>query len=300
MNVNNIILGDSIEELKKIPDESVDMCFADPPFNIGKKYGNHNDRMSDAEYLEWSGTWLKELVRITKNTGSIFIHNIPKWLISTGNLLTEFGAVFKHWIAWDAQGWPTGRALMPSHYGILYYVKSDNYKFYDVRGYHRRCRNCNIMFKNHGGKKKNLHPFGIVLSDVWTDIFRTRHKVRRDEHPCQLPVHLIERLVLMCTDEGDVVCDPFMGTGTTAIASKKMGRNYLGIDNDEQYVNIANSKLKIIKPFKLNNSYVSIFLNELITIRDIDWDDIKNEFYIPKYPEEEAIKFGKVGMLFDD
>jgi site-specific DNA-methyltransferase (adenine-specific) len=86
-----------------------------------------------------------------------------------------------------------------------------------------------------------MHQFGPLVSDVWTDIHRIRHKKRRDEHPCQLPIHLLERLLLMSTDEEDIVLDPFVGTGTTAIAAKKLGRKFIGIDID---TNMLKSRIK--------------------------------------------------------
>ena len=132
--------------------------------------------------------------------------------------------------------------------------------------------------KDYGGKKAQVHPFGMLVSDVWTDIHRIRHKKRRDEHPCQLPVHLLERLILMVTDEGDFVFDPFMGTGTTAVAAKKMGRNYVGVDMDKEYVKIAEKNTKECSVVKVNNRYVSLYLNQIRTMRDIDFEDIwKNQ-----------------------
>jgi site-specific DNA-methyltransferase (adenine-specific) len=225
------------------------------------------------------------MVRITKPTGSIFVHNIPKWLIYFGSYLNEI-AIFRHWIAWDAMGTPLGKTLLPNHYGILYYVKSDKFKFYDIRMLHKRCRHCRYILQDYGGKKAQMHPFGPLVSDVWTDIHRIRHKIRRDEHPCQLPVHLLERLLLMSSDEGDIVLDPFVGTGTTAIAAKKLGRRFIGIDIDYKYVEITNRKLDITEPTVINGCYVSIFLDNVITIRDKDWNKIRGAFFIPQDPLE--------------
>lgn len=131
-----------------------------------------------------------------------------------------------------------------------------------------------------------MHQFGPIISDVWTDIHRIRHKTRRDEHPCQLPLHLLERLLLMSTDEGDIVLDPFIGTGTTAVAAKKLGRRFIGIDIDPKYVQIANKKLSHVEPTTINDCYVSIFLDKVITIRAKDWDRIKSAFLIPESPLE--------------
>jgi len=281
--INKIIQGDCLEVMKRIPDNSVDVTFADPPFNLKKKYNSYYDRHDIEKYLSWCKEWLNEMVRITKPTGSIFVHNIPKWLIPFGSHLNEI-ATFRHWIAWDAMGSPLGKTLLANHYGILYFVKSEKYKFYDIRMLHKRCRVCGYILKDYGGKKDQMHQFGPIVSDVWTDIHRIRHKTRRDEHPCQLPLHLLERLLLMSTDEGDIVLDPFIGTGTTAVAAKKLGRKFIGVDIDPKYVEITTQKLEDVKPTIINNCYVSIFLDKVITIRDKDWGKIKEAFYVPETP----------------
>ena len=283
--INNIVQGDSIEVMKKIPDNSVDVTFADPPFNLKKKYNSYHDKQAVEEYLSWCKQWLHEMVRITKPTGSIFVHNIPKWLIYFGSYLNEV-AIFRHWISWNAMGSPLGKTLLPNHYGILYYVKSKDFKFYDIRMMHKRCRKCHYILQDYGGKKNQLHQFGPLISDVWTDIHRIRHKKRRDEHPCQLPIHLLERLLLMTTDEGDIVLDPFIGTGTTAIAAKRLGRKFIGIDIDSKYVVITKKKLELEEPTMINEYYVSSFLDKLVTIRNKDWDKIKEAFVIPQNPLE--------------
>lgn len=283
--INNIILGDCLEVMGRIPAESIDITFADPPFNLKKGYNNYNDKKSTDEYLLWCQEWLKEMVRITKPTGSIFVHNIPKWLIYFASYLNEI-AIFRHWIAWDAMGVPLGKTLLPNHYGILYYVKSKEYKFYDIRGFHKRCRVCDYILKDYGGKKDQMHEFGPIVPDVWTDIHRIRHRKRRDEHPCQLPVHLLERLILMSTDAGDIVLDPFVGTGTTAIAAKRLGRRFIGIDIDPKYVNMTKAKLKEVSSTILDGYYVSMFLDRVVTVRDKDWNRVKKYFKIPDSPLE--------------
>ena len=222
------------------------------------------------------------MVRITKPTGSIFVHNIPKWLTYYAGFLNEV-AHFKHWIAWDAPTAPMGKSLQPSHYGILYYVKDlKKAKFYEIRYPHKRCRKCNYLLKDYGGKKASLHPFGPLVSDVWTDIHRIKHNKYRDEHPCQLPIHLLERIILMSTDENDIVLDPFVGTGTSVIAAKRLGRQFIGIDIDEKHVNITRNKLSKETPnSKIGNVWVSFYLDEIVTIRDKDWEKIKLYFTIP-------------------
>ena len=281
--INKIIKGDCLELLKKIPDNSIDMTFADPPFNLKKKYNGYKDSLEFKEYIKWCDEWIREMVRITKPTGSIFVHNIPKWLSYYVKLLNEHVS-FKHWIAWYAPTSPMGKSLQPAHYGILFYVKdSKKTKIYEIRMPHERERKSDYLRKDYGGKKAGLHPFGPLVSDVWADIHRIKHNKYRDEHPCQLPVPLLERLILMTTDEGDIVLDPVVGTGTTAVAAKKLGRKYIGFDLDEEYKRISENNLKKIQSdSKIGRSWVSFHLGEVRTIRDKDWENLSGHFEIPK------------------
>lgn len=303
--INKVIQGDAIEIMRQIPDNSVDMTFADPPFNLGKKYNSYYDKKDVDEYMEWCKLWLKEMIRITKPTGSIFVHNIPGWLTYFASYLNET-AHFRHWIAWNAMGAPLGKTLLPNHYGILWYTKQPKgFKFYDIRGAHSRCRKCGVILQDYGGKKNQMHPYGPLISDVWTDIHRIRHKKRRDEHPCQLPIPLLERLILMTTDEGDIVLDPFVGTGTTAISAKRLGRKYIAIDIDPKYGEMTEKKLESAQPTKINGCYVSIYLGRIVTFRDKDWEKIRKAFIIPSDPKEvekKEIKLKKhpeIPLLFE-
>lgn len=294
--INKIIHGDCLEIIQKIPDESVDITFADPPFNLNKKYNGYKDNKNDEVYLNWCKQWIFEMVRITKPTGSIFVHNIPKWLTYYATFLNEI-AYFKHWIAWDAPSGPMGKSLQPSHYGILYYVKNLNEnKFYEIRYPHKRCRKCGYLLKDYGGKKDSLHPFGPLVSDSWTDIHRIKHDKYRDEHPCQLPIHLLERLILMSTDENDIVLDPFVGTGTSVIASKRLGRRFVGIDIEGEYVNITQDKLaKEHADSKIGKTWVSFYLGGTVTIRDIDWNNLAKYFSLPANVRD--IDFKKIALF---
>jgi len=285
--VNRITQGDCLALLKQVPDNSVDITFADPPFNLKKKYNSTNDSLALQEYLDWCEQWINEMVRVTKPTGSIFVHNIPKWLTFYTTILNQV-ATFKHWISWDAPTSPMGKSLQPAHYGILFYAKETKQnKFYEIRYPHKRCRKCGYLYKDYGGKKGLLHPFGPLLSDVWTDIHRIKHNKYRDDHPCQLPIHLLERVILMSTDEGDIVLDPFAGTGTTALAAKRLGRKYIGFELDEEYVQISEGKLRQEEPIsKIGNIWVSFFLDAIVTLRDDDWKELSQHYIIPDSIED--------------
>ena len=256
--------------LKTIPDDCIDVCFADPPFNLENKYTAYKDQKLGGEYIRWCEEWINELVRITKSTGSIFVHNIPKWLTYYADILNP-SAHFRYWIAWDAMSNPLGKTLLPSHYGILFYSKKPkDYKFYEIRSPHKRCRKCREPAKDYGGKKDQMHPFGALVGDVWSDIHRIRHNSRRDRHPCQLPLPLLERIILMSSDPSDIILDPFMGTGTTAVAAKTLGRRFIGIEIDLDYVKIAREKVMNVEESKYEGFYASFYLRKLISIRNID------------------------------
>jgi len=174
-------------------------------------------------------------------------------------------------------------------------------KLYEIRYPHKRCRKCNYLLKDYGGKKAGLHPFGPLVSDVWTDIHRIKHNKYRDEHPCQLPIQLLERIILTSTDENDIVLDPFVGTGTTVIAAKRLGRRFIGIDIDEKYVNITKDKLsKESSDSKIGDVWVGFYLDEIVTIRDRDWAKLAPYFSIPeniKNIDFTKIKLNKQGKL---
>lgn len=281
--LNKITNGDCLELFKKIPDDSVDVTFADPPFNLKKKYNSTKDSLKLKEYLDWCEKWITEMVRVTKPTGAIFVHNIPKWLTYYSAYLNKI-ADFKHWISWDAPTAPMEKSLQPNHYGILFYAKNiKENKFYELRYPHKRCRKCGYLHKDYGGKKGLLHPFGSLVSDVWTDIHRVKHNKYRDEHPCQLPIHLLERIVLMSSDENEIALDPFSGTGTTALAAKRLGRNFIGFEFDKTYAEIAENKVAQEEAnSKIGDVWLSFHLNEAVTIRNEDWEKLSENYLIPE------------------
>lgn len=101
---------DCVELMRSMPDESVGMVFADPPFNLNKKYASYKDNIPFAQYMAWTGEWLEEACRILKPDGSLFVYNIPKLLTYTAAMLNDL-AEFRHWIAWNSNGQPLGKTM---------------------------------------------------------------------------------------------------------------------------------------------------------------------------------------------
>src|SRR5581483_6254788 len=192
MKLNTLALGDCLEKLKEVPAKSFQMTFADPPFNLDKKYTDSaRDHKEQSEYLRWCSEWLQEMVRVTKDDGTIFVHHVPRFLMYFAATLDDI-AEFKHWIAWDAPSGPMGKSLQPNHYGILYYGKNDKPKFFQLRHAHKHCIHCGKICKDWGGKKHRIPVFGSLTSDCWTDIHRIKHGQHEAlDHPCILPVHLM-------------------------------------------------------------------------------------------------------------
>lgn len=269
--VGKVHSEDCIKLMQAMRAKSVQMVFADTPFNLNKKYNSYKDNLDLSEYMVWTERWISECCRVLKDDGSMFIYNIPRLLVHTAPLLND-RLEFRHWIAWNSNGKPLGNTMQPAHYGILFYTKMRKSKFYDVRAPHVKCRKCKAHIKDYGGKEHLRHPFGYQISDVWNDIHRSRHNCRRIEnHPCQLPVHLIERMILMTTDENDIILDTFSGGGSAAVAAKQMGRRYIGCDIDKGYSKAANKKYKNAELSRdPNGAFVSRHLGGIVSMRNVD------------------------------
>jgi len=213
-----------------IRSESVDLVFADPPFNLGKDYGTSRfrDARPDYHYLEWSKAWLTECVRVLKPGGSLFVYNIPKWLIPIGAYLNEV-LEFRHWIAITMKNnYPRGNRLYPAHYGLLYYVKGKTFKFNRLRVPVPKCRHCGKDLRDYGGHRDKLNPAGLNLTDFWDDTSPVRHSKFKKRVSNELKPIIPRRAILIASNEGDITLDPFGGGGSTFEEAEKHGRLWIG------------------------------------------------------------------------
>jgi DNA modification methylase len=241
--VDVVHCGDALEILRSYPDGCVDLAFADPPYNLNKLYSAYQDGRSEERYVEWCNAWLAEYARVLKPTGSLYVLNLPRWTMYHAEFLNQH-LCFRSWIVWDALSEPRGK-LMPAHYGLLFYTKQptgftvndDALSSIDSRRYCLRA-SCIRKRKSLGADEKE------PLTDIWWDIHRIRHKRDRDYHPCQLPDALMERIIRLSTNEGDVVLDALCGAGTTPLAARRLNRRYVAIDLDPNYVAITRDKLR--------------------------------------------------------
>lgn len=223
--------GDCIDLMANLDEGCVDSIFADPPFNLDKDYGQGvNDNLPEDEYLAWTKMWLSEAIRVLKPGGSIFIYNIPKWLIPTGNMLdAEFGMTFRHWIALTMKNtYPRGRSLYPAHYGILYYTKGEPSTVNKLRVPIPTCRHCGRELKDYGGHRNKLNPRGLNLTDFWEDTSPVRHRKFKKRPANELKPMIPERCILLSTNPGDLVLDPFGGGGSTYEVAEMRHRRWVG------------------------------------------------------------------------
>jgi site-specific DNA-methyltransferase (adenine-specific) len=234
--------SDALAMLRRLPDGCVDMAFADPPYNLDKAYRAYTDRWQRERYLAWCNAWLAEYARVLKPTGSLFVLNLPRWALYHATFLSQ-RLHLQSWIVWREMSEPRGK-LLPAHYALLHCTKHPTrftFAYGDVSPIDARCycrrAACIRQRKARGDDAKE------PLTDLWWDIHRVRHRRDRDDHPCQLPDALLERIIRLATRPGDVVLDALCGTGTSAVAAARLGRHYIAADVDEQYVRIAREKL---------------------------------------------------------
>lgn len=256
---------DCLDVLRYVKDESIHCVFADPPFNLGKEYENGvSDSLEQQKYLEWVREWIAECVRILVPGGSIFIYNIPRWQIFIGNILFDQHMTFRNWIAVTMKNtYPRGNNLYPAHYGLLYYTKGKPRVFNKLRIPIPTCRHCGKELRDYGGHRNALNEAGLNLSDFWEDTSPVRHNKFKTRVANELKPMIPERAILMSTNPGDIVFDPFGGGGSTFMVAEKHQRLWFGteiascIPIIERLQFFTNSNFGQLIPETLSNIFVS-------------------------------------------
>lgn len=246
--LNKIICGDCIEVMKSIPDESVDLVVTSPPYNLKnstgngmkdgrggkwehaalqKGYQNHTDSMPHGEYVSWQRKSLEEMMRIIKNDGAIFYNH--KWRVQAGLLQDRHDIV---------SGFPVRQIIIWHRKGGINFNKGYFLPTYEV---------IYLIAK----KNFTLASKANALGDVWEFT-----QEMNNPHPAPYPVALIERII--SSTNAQIIVDPFMGSGTTAIAAKKLGRKYVGIEISSEYCKMAENRISSIDNYeKMENGLFS-------------------------------------------
>jgi len=269
--------GDCLKELKKIDDESVDLVYLDPPFFTQKKH-SLKSRDNAKEYsfediwesIEGYKNYIQERLaackRVLKDTGSIFLHcdRTASHYLRVG-LDEVFGIPnFQSEIVWSYKRWSNAKkGLLNSHQIIYFYSKSPHFKFNKTFAAYSPTTNIDQIFqkrvRDENGKTKYKRTengdyelmeqkSGVPLADVWEIPYLNPKANERVGYPTQKPIILLERIIQLATDKGDVVLDPFCGSGTTLVAAALLNRKYIGIDISEDAIELT--KKRLVNPVK--------------------------------------------------
>jgi len=267
-----VVLGDCLAKLRAMGDATVDLAYLDPPFftnrhhaavtrDRSKKFSFRDIWEGFDEYAEYLCARIGEVRRVLKATGSVFVHcdDNANFLIRT-LLDGVFGRdQFRSEIVWSYKRWSnSAKGLMPSHQTIFFYSKTDQFKFHRIYCSYSETTNVdqilqlrardehgvstyatdsdgNVVF---GGVKK-----GVPLGDVWDIPFLNPKAKERVGYPTQKPVLLLERIISLCSDPGDMILDPFCGSGTTLVAAKLLGRRAIGVDSSKEAVELTRQRI---------------------------------------------------------
>ena len=252
-----LFLGNSIDWLTSLENESVDLVFADPPYNIKKAEWDTFE--SQEVYIQWSLSWIKEASRVLKNTGSLYICGFSEILADLKHPSSKYFSSCR-WLVWNYRNKANlGNDWGRSHESILHFRKSDEFSL--------RVDSVRIAYGNHtlkypvhpqaetsnfgNGKKRDEHwtpnPLGAKPKDVIEIPTTCNGMGEKTPHPTQKPEELLRRLVLATTDEGQLVLDPFSGSGTAIVVAEQLGRKWLGCELNYQYNRWAIERLENVR-----------------------------------------------------
>lgn len=321
MKINKIIQGNSVYKLKEIDDNIVDLIYFDPPFFTQRKHTLSNKDNSKIyefadnyesldEYLEIIENVLIECIRILKDTGSIFLHcdkTASHYIRATLDKVFS-KKNFQSEIIWSYKRWSNSKkGLLNSHQVIFFYSKSNNFKFNTIYTDYSATTNLDQILqdrvKNKNGKSVykrdnngdiviGKEKKGVPLSDVWEIPYLNPKAKERVGYPTQKPVLLLNQIINISTDIGDLVVDPFCGSGTTCVSAKSLNRKFIGIDISEDAVELANSRLDkmiISESNVLNNgknSFVGKNEKELSILQNINAFPVQRNIGIDGFLKE--------------
>ncbi|MGB0717313.1 MAG: DNA-methyltransferase [Phycisphaerae bacterium] len=265
---DELIQGDCLSVSRGWRDGSLDLVFADPPFNIGYSYDKYDDRKEDEVYLDWSREWMAEVHRLLKPSGAFWLAIGDEYAAELKVCATrELGFSCRSWVIWYYTfGVNCKTKFSRSHAHLFWFVKDEkSFTFNDdairvpsarqlVYGDKRadakgRLPDDTWIIRPTAAESWLLRPQDLPEGfqpdeDVWyfPRVCGT-FKERKGFHGCQMPEQLLGRIIRACSNEGEIVFDPFVGSGTTVAVAKKLGRRYLGTELSENYVNEATSRL---------------------------------------------------------
>ncbi|HVN49580.1 MAG TPA: site-specific DNA-methyltransferase [Bacteroidota bacterium] len=244
--MKDVVLNiDALEGIKQIKDHSIDLIVADPPYGLGKDYGNDSDKKPKKEFLKWTEKWLNLIIPKLKSTGSLYIFATWRYSPEIFVFLKD-QLIMVNEIIWDRKVPSMGgstRKYSSVHDTIGFFAKSNDYYFdidsiripYDAETKKARTRSIFV------GKK--WLEVGYNPKDIWSVSRLHRIHAEREDHPTQKPLEIIERMVKASCPLGGIVCDPFAGSGTTVEACIRSSRHYLAFELNKDYCKIIEDRI---------------------------------------------------------
>ncbi len=239
LSPNSIVVGDCVKLMSGLSQPLADLVFADPPFNIGYKYDCYEDRKAYDDYYVWTEKWMAGCVNVLKPTGSFWIAIGDEYAAEVRIIGRKLGLNLRNWVIWHYTFDQNAKAKFARSHAHLFYFTRDprEFTFNDME-----VRIPSARQTTYADVRAN--PKGKIPDDVWSfsrvcGTFLERVKW----HPCQMPEKVLERIIKVSSNAGDVVLDPFSGSGTTCCVAARLGRQYVGIDISENYVKHATARL---------------------------------------------------------
>jgi site-specific DNA-methyltransferase (adenine-specific) len=228
--VGQIVQGDVLEVLPTWPEGCVDLVFADPPFNIRYQYDKYRDDLPPHEYLEWTAKWIDACLRVLVATGTFWIAIGDEYAAEIRAMMRRRAAL-RNWVIWHYTFGQSCRGKFNrGHAHLFYFVKDPRHFTFNADAV-RVPSDRQLKYAD-----ARANPKGKLPDDVWTySRVCGTFKERVGWHPCQMPVSLLERIVAACSNPGDLVLDPFAGSGATLVAAARLGRRWIGVELSEQY-----------------------------------------------------------------
>ncbi len=308
--INRIVQGDCLEKMKLIEEESIDLIYLDPPFFTEKTHVLKNRARTqefsfediwgtNKEYAKFLNERILLMHNLLKETGSIFVHcdkngehivrAILDQIFGTNNFQSE--------IIWSYKRWSNSKkGLLPAHQNIYFYSKSKEFKFNPIYTAYSETTNIDQILQrrtrdehnksvydldSNGEFKQGDKKKGVPLSDVWDIPYLNPKAKERVGYPTQKPLILLERIINLTTEKGDIVLDPFCGSGTTCVASKLQNRNFIGIDKSDDAVKLSlsriDSPIKTLSNLLKNgrDSYNNVDQGALALLKGIDFNPVQ-------------------------
>ena len=240
-----VVCADALDFLCHLRDACALVVFIDPPFNLGKAYGDdgEGDRRRAHEYLAYMTKVIERACVVLREGGALYFYHIPRWAIAFANILGR-SLDFQHWISISMKnGFVRPKHLYPAHYALLHFSKGKPSIFRRPKIPTQRCRHCQGYIRDYGGYEKYVRR-GINLSDVWDDISPVRHAKYKHRTPNELPLEIPRRAVSISGWPNGLFVDPFAGSGASLVAAQERGMRFVACDRKEEYCNLMARRLR--------------------------------------------------------